>query len=71
MKQFYRKLFTHTNTSFAVKSGGRQGCVMSALLFNLEIDWVMRQITSLNKKIKKQDQVRGITMDIVFKYRRP
>ena len=31
--------------SFPVLSGVRQGCVMSALLFNITIDWVMRQIT--------------------------
>ena len=35
-----------------VLSGVRQGCVMSALLFNINIDWVMRQTT--------QDKNRGI-----------
>ena len=37
---------------FQVKTGVRQGCVMSALLFNIAIDWVMRQAT--------EDQPRGI-----------
>ena len=31
-----------TDTSFLVKSGVRQGCVMSSLLFMLAVDWVMR-----------------------------
>ena len=35
-----------------MKTGVRQGCTMSASLFNLTIDWVMRQATS--------DRVRGI-----------
>ena len=38
--------------SFPVLSGVRQGCVMSALLFKITIDWVMRQTT--------QDKNRGI-----------
>lgn len=39
-------------TSFLVESGVCQGCVMSALLFNLAIDWVMRKTT--------EDKARGI-----------
>ena len=42
--------------SFPVLSGVRQGCVMSALLFNITIDWVMRQTT--------QDKNRGIRWNL-------
>ena len=42
--------------SFPVLSGVRQGCVMSALLFNITIDWVMRQTT--------QDKKRGIRWNL-------
>ena len=42
----------NSESSFGVKTGVRQGSPMSALLFNLKIDWVMRQTTS--------DQPRGI-----------
>jgi len=42
----------NSESSFHVKTGVRQGCPMSALLFNLTIDRVMRQTTS--------DRVRGI-----------
>ena len=31
---------------FDVKTGVRQGCVMSAMLFNIAIDWVMRKTTN-------------------------
>lgn len=42
----------HSDTFFEVKTGVRQGCVMSAVLFNLAIDWVMRRTT--------EDTPRGI-----------
>ena len=42
----------NSEISFSVKTGVRQGCCMSAMLFNLTIDWVMRQTTA--------DQARGI-----------
>jgi len=55
IKSFYNN-FTcrvgNSKTSFSVQTGVRQGCPMSALLFNLTIDWVMRQTTA--------DQSRGI-----------
>ena len=55
IKSFYTN-FTcrvgNSNHKFQVKTGVRQGCVMSALLFNIAIDWVMRQAT--------EDQKRGI-----------
>ena len=36
----------NSKSSFDVKTGVREGCPMSALLFNLTIDWMMRQTTS-------------------------
>ena len=45
--------------SFEVKTGVRQGCVMSSVLFNIAIDWVLRRTV--------EDQRRGITeMDPFF-----
>ena len=42
-----------TETSlFEVKAGVRQGCIMSTVLFNLVVDWIMRRIT--------EDKVKGI-----------
>ena len=38
--------------NFQVKTGGRQGCVMSAVLFNLVIELVMQRLT--------EEQPRGI-----------
>ena len=55
IKSFYNNFMCrvgNSETSFSVKTGVRQGCPMSALLFNLTIDWVMRQTTA--------DQPRGI-----------
>ena len=34
-----------SNLSFLVKSGGSQGCIMSGLLFNIVIDWVLCKTT--------------------------
>ena len=31
-----------SNTSFIVKSGVRQGCVMSSILFIISVDWILR-----------------------------
>ena len=35
---------------FQVKTGVGQGCVMSSILFNLAIDWVMRKTTEDAKR---------------------
>ena len=55
IKSFYNNFkcrVGNSEFSFSVGTGVRQGCSMSALLFNLTIDWVMRQTTS--------DRPRGI-----------
>ena len=55
IKSFYNNFkgrVGNSESSFDVKTCVRQGCPMSALLFNLTIDWVMRQTTS--------DRPRGI-----------
>ena len=55
IKSFYSNFscrVRNSEISFSVKTGVRQGCFMSAMLFNLTIDWVMRQTTA--------DQARGI-----------
>ena len=45
-KSFYEN-FTcrvpNSETSFEVRSGVRQGCTMSAILFNMTMDWVIRR----------------------------
>ncbi|XP_073671663.1 uncharacterized protein [Paramisgurnus dabryanus] len=48
IKSFYKNYSCCVGGSdiwFEVTTGVRQGCVMSALLFNLVIDWVMRRST--------------------------
>ena len=55
IKSFYNNFrcsVGHSDIFFYVKTGVRQGCVMSAVLFNLAIDWVMRKTT--------EDSPRGI-----------
>nr|KAG5700914.1 hypothetical protein BaRGS_012321 [Batillaria attramentaria] len=55
IKSFYNNFkcrIGNRESSFRVKTGVRKGCSMSALLFNLTIDWVMRRTTA--------DQSRGI-----------
>ena len=55
IKSFYNNFkcrVGNSESSFDVKTSVRQGCPMSALLFNLTIDWVMWQTTT--------DRVQGI-----------
>ena len=54
IKTFYANFKCRVGKSlaFQVKTGVRQGCVMSALLFNIVIDWVMRRTI--------EDKTRGI-----------
>ena len=55
IKSFYNNFkcrVGNSKSNFEVKTGVRQGCCMSALLFNVVIDWVMRRTT--------EDQSRGI-----------
>ena len=59
IKSFYdnfRYSVGHSDTFFEVKTGVRQGCVMSAVLFNLAIDWVMR---------RPEDSTRGIRWSLL------
>ena len=53
IKTFYKN-FTcsvqNSNIMFKVKTGVRQGCIMSAILFNMVIDWVMRRTTNDKKR---------------------
>ena len=59
IKSFYsnfRCSVGHNGTLFDVKTGVRQGCVMSAVLFNIAIDWVMRKTT--------EDSPRGIRWNL-------
>ena len=36
---------SHMSDSFSVKSGVKQGCILSPFLFTLAIDWLMTEIT--------------------------
>ena len=48
IKSFYNNFkcrVSNSETSFEVKTGVRQGCTMSAMLFNMTIYWVMRRTT--------------------------
>ena len=59
IKSFYHNFscsIQNSNIMFPVKTGVRQGCVMSSFLFNLAIDWVMREAT--------EDEKRGIRWKI-------
>lgn len=47
--EFKRTIGNSSNTSLFLKSGVRQGCVMSALLFIIAVDWVMRSPLSEDK----------------------
>ena len=52
IKSFYHNFscsVQNSNIMFQVKTGVRQGCVMSSFLFNLAIDWVMRKATEDEK----------------------
>ena len=49
---------------FEVKTGVRQGCVMSAVLFNIVIDWVLR-------RTREDEPPRGIRWTLLFQSRRP
>lgn len=55
IKNFYDN-FTcregNSNYKFQVKTGVQQGCVMSEMLFNIAVDWVMRRRT--------EDRPRGL-----------
>ena len=45
---------------FEVDTDVRHGCVMSSLLFNLIVNWIMRRTT--------EDQFRGIRWTALFSY---
>ena len=45
-ENFTCRVGNDSNLNFAVKTGVRQGCVMSSLLFNIAIDWIMRRTTA-------------------------
>src|SRR5579871_6002493 len=50
---FYRDFscnIKHSDKTFLMKSGVRQGCVMSSLLFNIAIDWVIKNTIGDGRK---------------------
>ena len=57
IKSFYNNFKRRVENSESSFDGARQGCPRSALLFNLAIDWVMRQTTS--------DRIRGISWTLL------
>ncbi|KAL9956575.1 hypothetical protein ACROYT_G038068 [Oculina patagonica] len=60
IKQFYTDFCCSvggSDLSFHVKSGVRQGCVMSALLFNIVIDWVLSRATGRQKERNTLDAI--------------
>ena len=55
IKCFYNNFICsvgNTELYFKIGTGVRQGCVMSALLFNMAIDWTMRQTTNVPRGIR-------------------
>ncbi|KAL9956572.1 hypothetical protein ACROYT_G038065 [Oculina patagonica] len=60
IKQFYTDFCCSvggSDLSFHVKSDVRQGCVMSALLFNIVIDWVLSRATGRQKERNTLDAI--------------
>ena len=50
---------------FQVKTGVRQGCIMSAILFNMVIDWVIRSTTN-DKKRGMRWKIESVLEDLDF-----
>ena len=55
----------NSKIKFQVETGVRQGCVMSAILFNVAIDWVMRRTTS-DKRRGIRWKINTILEDLYF-----